>query len=623
VPFTSVTLATSHTLISLTPHTTSSPTRRRPPTEITNPLSTSPGHRHNPIKQVLHPTLSTTHTVLLDQNTITAMCRIEEKVYTSKTGDIKTFEDAYLCERSSRGQPCSQLSRRRVGYHHKGMGFSDSASSLAPSSPITPPGSTTYIAEPRQPSGLSRRPSTREGKTAVTPEIIIHLGPRDKKRRPSISISTQQPRNTSSGSSNGYSGSEASHTVRTGFQEESYLPPYSPTHLSTRHGRNPSASSVTTSNSGTFSYVSSDYEPDSPHVRGESSRPKPMVHNPSPKAATRVLAGSPPSPYRTTTIAPNSAATRGKSSLDSLQGERSGSSRGSSRQSAETDRAYRERREEERKYPDEGEDAVGETAKQVRFTDREGTRARERKTYVEKEQHRAEYREEKRKGRGEKSERESRREGTRQPTTEARRQSRSRRPSDANALKDDERKRLLAAEKRQMQGEKLTAEAREREENIENLLLKQQHPDYWSARSNPTPAAPSLDRPSAAAYNVRTVQPAATRQYAPPPVSYYNGARTETHPRRPSSSHAEHPNPFSRPMQPPTAPGAWDTQPLRDALPSALPSARYHDPYGASHQQQQQPPPPPPHQLQSDSHTRARQASSNMNRAFGHGYPPQ
>jgi hypothetical protein len=550
------------------------------------------------------------------------MCRIEEKVYTSKAGDIKTFEDTYLCERSSRGQPCSQLSRHRVGYHHQGMGFSDSASSLAPSSPITPSGSNTYIAEPRHTSGLNRRPSTREGKTAVNSEIIIHLGSRDK-RRPSISISTQKPRNTSSGSSNGYPDSEASHTVRTGYQEESYLPPYSPaTTLNTpRHGRNPSASSVTTSNSGTLSYVSSDYDFDSPHSRGESSRPKPMVHNPSPKAATRVLAGSPPSPYRTTTIAPNSAATRGKSSLDSLQGERSGSSRSRSRQPTETDRAYRKRRKEESKYPDEGDDAAGETARQVRFMDREETRAQERNMYVEKDPHRADHRKEKRKERGERSERDSRRERTRQPTAEPRRQSRSRRPSDANAYKDDERKRLLAAEKCQMEGEKLTAEAREREENIDNLLQRQQDPDYYSARSNPALAAPSLDRPSGAAYNVRSFEPAAPRQHAPPPVAFYNGAHPGPRPRRPSSSQAEHPNPFSRPMPPPsTAPGAWDTQPLRDALPSA----RYHDPYGAS-----QPPPPPPHQQQqhqhqSDSHTRAQQASGNMNRKFGYGgYPPQ
>jgi hypothetical protein len=559
------------------------------------------------------------------------MCRIEETVYTSKAGDTKTFEQTYPCERSSRGQPCSQLSRHRVGYQHQGMGFSDSASSLAPSSPITPSGSNIYITESRQPSGLSRRPSTREGKTTVNPEIIIHLGSRDN-RRPSISISTQKPRNTSSGSSNGYPDSESSHPIRTGYQEEPYLPPYSPaTHLGTpRHGRNPSASSVTTSNSESLSYVSSDYDYDSPHSRGESSRSKPVVHNPSPRAATRVLAGSPPSPYRTTTIAPNSAATRGKSSLDSLQGERSGSSRGSSRRSTEEHRDYRNRREEERKYPDEGEDASGETGRQVRFLDREEMRARERNMHIEKEQQHAEHRREKRKPREDKGERKSRREGTRQPTAEPRRQSRSRRASDANAHRDEERKRLLAAEKYQMEGEKLTAEAREREENIENLRLRQQDPDYYSARSNPAPAAPSLDRPSGAAYNVRSVQPAASRQHAPPPVSYYNGARAETRPRRPSSSqadrpslpHAEHLNPFSRAVPSSSmAPGAWDTQPLRDALPSA----RYHDPYGAS-QQHPPPPPPPPHQqqYQSDSHTRAQQASSNMNRMFGHGgYPPQ
>jgi hypothetical protein len=547
------------------------------------------------------------------------MCRIEETVYTSKAGDIKTFEQTYPCERSSRGKPCSQLSRHRVGYQHQSMGFSDSASSLAPSSPITPSGSNIYITEPRQPSGLSRRPSTREGKTTVNPEIIIHLGSRDK-RRPSISISTQKPRNTSSGSSNGYPDSETSHPIRTGYQEEPYLPPYSPvTHLGTpRHGRNPSASSVTTSNSETLSYVSSDYDYDSPHGRGESSRSKPVVHNPSPRAATRGLAGSPPSPYRTTTITPNSAATRGKSSLDSLQGERSGSSRGSSRQSTEARREYRKRREEERKYPDEGEDASGETGPQVRFMDREETRAKERNMYIEKEQQHVEHRKEKRKPLEDKSERKSRREGTRQPTAEPRRQSRARRASDANAYRDEERKRLLAADKLQMEDEKLTAEAREREENIENLRLRQQDPDYYSARGNPA----SADRPSGAAYNVRPVQPAASRQHGPPPVSYYNGARAETHLRRPSSSQAEHLNPFSRPMQPPsTATGTWDTQPLRDALPSA----RYHDPYGAS-QQQPPPPPPPSHQqqYQSDSHTRAQQASSNMNRMFGHGgYPPQ
>jgi hypothetical protein len=44
------------------------------------------------------------------------MCRVEEKVYINAAGDVTTFEDTYLCERSARGKPCSNTSRRRIGY---------------------------------------------------------------------------------------------------------------------------------------------------------------------------------------------------------------------------------------------------------------------------------------------------------------------------------------------------------------------------------------------------------------------------------------------------------------------------------------------------------------------------
>jgi hypothetical protein len=561
-------------------------------------------------------------------------------VYTNKAGDIKTFEDTYLCERSSRGKPCSKLSRHRVGYHHQSVGFSDSASSLLSSSPITPTGSNSYISEPRQPSALSRRPSTRDGKIAVNPEIVIHFGSKDKKRRLSVSTSTQKAHNISSGSSAGYSDSEGSHTVRTGFQDEPYLPPYSPgTHLGTpRHGRFPSTGSITNSSGGTPSHISSDYDYDSTHSRGESSRPKPMVHNPNPTAGTRVLAGSPPSPYNTTTIAPNSAATRGQPSPDSLRGERSGSSRGSSRISTETDREYRRRREEERKYPDEAEDPARESARQVRFKDRDEARAEKRNgdVYVDKEKQRAEHREDKRRQREERSERETRREKVKQPTAAPRRQSRSRQSSVATA-QEEERRRLMEAETYQMEGERLQAEARERDEEVERIREQQSNIDYYNTRGNPstlpqhntTSTASAFDRPSAP-YKVNLVQPTAPRhdtsqrQHAPPPVSFFNGSRPEHRPRRPSSSHAERPsalhaerpsfphterpNPFAQSIPPPPA-DPWNTQPLRDALPSA----RHHEPRYSAQQQQA-----------AENHARAQQASGNLNRAFGYGkYPPE
>ena len=585
-------------------------------------------------RRELRPNTLITHTRRLHQHSTAAMCRIEQKVYTSKAGDIKTFEDINLCERSSHGIPCSNLSRHRVGYHHRSVGFSDSASSLPSSSPITPSGSNTYIAEPRQPSALSRRPSTQKGKTAVNPELVIHFVPKTKKRRPSITVSTRTPR-ISTGSSAAYSDSEGSHTVPTGFPDEPHLPPYSPaTHLGTpRHGRFPSTGSVTNSSGGTSSHISSDYDYDydydSPHSRGESSRPKTVVHNPNPTSGVRILAGT-PSPYKTTTIAPNSAATRGGPSPDSLRGERSGSFRGSSRVSSEADRAYRKRREEERKYPDEAQDPTRESARQVRFTDREES--------VNKDKQRADYREDRRRQR-EESDREARRERSKQAPAEPRRQSRSG-PSAVATAQEDERKRLLKAETRQMQGEKLKAEAREREEDVDRLREQQQNVNYYSARNNPpqhptSTTAASFDRPPVS-YNVNIVQPAAAtapapRPHAPPPAAYYNiTSHTGQRSRRPSSSHAERPvypavverpNPFAQ--QPGLTPAAtWDTQGLREALPSA----RHHDSRSAAqqyqHQNQQQ------HQRQHQQHAaenlaRAQQASGSLHRAFGcGGYPP-
>jgi hypothetical protein len=45
------------------------------------------------------------------------MCRIEEKVYLNAAGDVKPYEDIYFCERSARGNPCSNTSRHRIGLH--------------------------------------------------------------------------------------------------------------------------------------------------------------------------------------------------------------------------------------------------------------------------------------------------------------------------------------------------------------------------------------------------------------------------------------------------------------------------------------------------------------------------
>jgi hypothetical protein len=169
-----------------------------------------------------------------------------------------------------------------------------------------------------------------------------------------------------------------------------------------------------------------------------------------------------------------------------------------------------------------------------------------------------------------------------------------------------------------MSGERQNAEALEREEELYNLHEQQQSLPYYNTRTNPpvptrrdsisAAAPPSLDRLNTR--NVHVVQPSmpsatradgSQRQHTGPPVSFYNQGRAEYPTRRPSSSHQEHPNPFAHASSQTTA-DSWDTRGLRDALPNArYPSDDRYNP--------QRP----------DSHARAQQASSSLNRAFGHG----
>ncbi|KAJ8106115.1 hypothetical protein OPT61_g9755 [Boeremia exigua] len=227
------------------------------------------------------------------------MCRIDERAYVRSDGHESVFQDNVLCEKGrQRGRMCSDARVRRTEYP-------DPTSSPIASSPLTPSANT----RPRRPS-TSGRPSTREGPiTSLTPEIHIELGSKKGKGKGYISITTGKSKRLSTSST---SGSDASHTVRTGY------PNISPPPLDSGYGvLRPGYSQRNPSSDESFASSSRGYRPsddyDTPSLvtttTEASSGNHPIIHNNARQRVskidtTRGPSDSLPSPYRLTEFAP-------------------------------------------------------------------------------------------------------------------------------------------------------------------------------------------------------------------------------------------------------------------------------------------------------------------------------
>ncbi|KAF2243112.1 hypothetical protein BU26DRAFT_126576 [Trematosphaeria pertusa] len=466
------------------------------------------------------------------------MCRVEERVYITADGRRQTFEDTYHCDKAHRGKLCSKVKRRTTEYFKPAPSqvSRDDASSPASNNPPTPTG--TYYVERREPSGVARRPSTRDGQrvTALKPEIIIEFGAKkDKSKKyphPHVSLSASKSYKrsslgTASIGSNEVAvespGSDASYPIRTGFPEAPVPPtdPFGqapgyttrPAVPQSHHRHTSSASSYTTSQPPSL-YATS--EPESPSGRRAPRYPPTIVHNtlpgvaPSSPTASRGSAPAPSSPYRTTIRAPQGSshdnlAPDGLTPLEYTEfHDRSASSHASSGRAVAPeiiDRAVdRERRrkqkEDDKKRQEEAdrryaEDlAKQEEVKQVRFElgraeDRQRQRGEQK--LAESEKRRAEEREEARRRKAreqeEKAAKESRREKTKPPPAynNNKPSGRPRRHSMTQAEKE-ERDRLLAETEAQMERERMATEVREREERAAQLREEQQKNAYWDPR---------------------------------------------------------------------------------------------------------------------------------------------
>ncbi|KAH7361303.1 hypothetical protein BKA66DRAFT_425700 [Pyrenochaeta sp. MPI-SDFR-AT-0127] len=467
------------------------------------------------------------------------MCRIEERIYVNANGHRSKFEEAFPCDKSRGGKLCSKVKRRTSEYHPKNGAMSRD-DTPSPINPPTPTGAGTYLTQPRRPSGSGSRPSTRDGQKVIKPEIIIEFGPKNSKstKYPSVSVSTGSYKRSSLGASSIGSndvaiespGSDASHTVRTGFPEAP-LPPSvafgrsdnyiaTPTVPQGRHHRHTSSSSSFTGSSRTPSlYVTSDPDYDSPTNQRTARYSSTVVHNhttanvpPSPsRSQPGISAGS----YRTAVVTPHgftqethtpdglypldysefadqSASSHASSGAPEIT--RRGKDRDERRKKKEEDRRLQE--ELDRKAAEELEKA--ENIKQVRFElGRAEGRAQERaqKVYAETEKARAEAREEARKRKEEERKSEERKLKEREEQVRKRKEERSKpptndftkRPTGTRRLsmtqtQIEDQRRLLAAEEIRMQGEREAAEAREREERSAAFRQQQEQPGYYDPR---------------------------------------------------------------------------------------------------------------------------------------------
>jgi len=475
------------------------------------------------------------------------MCRVEERVYISADGHRSKFEDTFPCDKSRKGRLCADVKKRTTEYYPK-KGSIARSDTPSPVNPPTPTGTGAYIVQPRRPSSSGGRPSTRDGPKALKPEIIIEFGASKGKGKkyPSVSVSTKAYKRTSHGGSSNDEiaidspGSDASHTMRTGFIEAPLAPQaayghsdsYSttPTLSHGYHHRHTSSSSSYTGSSRTPSlYVTSDPDLDSPPSTRNTRLPPAITQAPSSPSKSRAQTGPSSSGYNTTLITPHGYSVDSRASDGHLThdyqdpADRSASSRassgasGKSRRGKEPERSGR-RKDEERRRQEEMDREVAEAlsrenVKQVRFeVGRAEARANERaeNLLAQKEKDRATVREEARREqqlRDEEDVRQRRKERDEEDARQRRKEkerpkpvisnSSSKRPSSRRGsmtmtrAERDEQQRLLDADLERMQNESRAAEAREREERAATLRQQQQDTAYYNPRTGGMPTSTS------------------------------------------------------------------------------------------------------------------------------------
>jgi hypothetical protein len=463
------------------------------------------------------------------------MCRVEERIYISAEGHRSKFEEAFPCDKARKGKLCPKVKTRTTEYYPK-KGIIPRNDTPSPTNPPTPTGTGSYLVQPRRPSSSGGRPPTRDGQKAIKPEIIIEFGAKNNNGKKYVSVSTNSYKRSSLGASSlddiavESPGSDASHTIRTGYPDAP-LPPQTtiyghsdsyntvPTISHGYHHRHTSSTSSYTDSSRTPSlYVTSDLDYDSP-TNTRSTRLPPAIHNPpttqSSSSRSRNHANTSSAGYNVTMVTPNGYSQDPHAQEGFLPSgyqdlpDRSVSSHTSSGTSSKSRRAkdsdesrkkkHSERKSQEEEDREDDARAKEENIKQVRFElGRAEGRAKERAETLlaEKEKLRATEREDGRRRREREREREeearrkeeeaakARRKEKSQLATTTKRPAGSRRTSiSMTPAQQDEQRRLLAAELGHMQGEKGAAEAREREERTAFLLQQQQDPSYYNPRT--------------------------------------------------------------------------------------------------------------------------------------------
>jgi hypothetical protein len=590
------------------------------------------------------------------------MCRVEERIYVSAEGHRSKFEEAFPCSKARRGRLCAEVQTRTTEYFPK-KGVNPRDSTPSPINPPTPTGTGTYIVQQRRPSSSGSRPSTRDG-AKIKPEIIINFSGKNKKGKGYVSVSTGAYKQSSDEIAVESPGSDASHTVRTGYPEAP-LPPQAPVYghsdayntIPTHgyHHRHTSSTSSYTGSSRTPSLlVTSDPDFDSPTTT-RGGRLPPAIHYSS-------TAGAPLSPgkshhgrsssndYNLTLVAP-------RDDYHDL-GDRSASSHASSGASGSSRR--RKDHDQTRKKNDEAE----ENAKQVRFDlGRAEGRAKERaeSQLAEKEKQRAADREDIRQRKNREYEEENAKARRREELKPAKSSSSSAKPkagsrresiSGMTPAQQKEHRRLLAAELGHMQVESKAADDREREERAALLRQQQQEPSYYNPRAAPMPdnastmtrrnstsrrdsftaeARPTmLGRSNSRRTNTsQTNQPListqgaagymqapSTRSHAPPPVSFPPNFNTRPTSARRSSISAQD-NPFLAQTR---ISGTSLENPFA-TTPSIISPTIHQDPWDARNVREALPPMRQPadgrYLKASGTHSAARQASRAMARATG------
>ena len=505
------------------------------------------------------------------------MCQIDQKIYVRADGHRSVFHDTRQCvDGRRRGKTCSDAKIRTTEYH-------DPTSPPIPSSPLTPNG-PSYQTRTRRPS-TSSRPSTRDGPIkSLKPEIHIEIGTKKGKGKtyPTVTLTTGKTHRSSTGSTYTYEspGSEGSHRVRTGYPEVP-APPlnenYGGLHSRPRQYLNPSSDESFISPT----YHSSDAY-DTPSLAtgttATSSGNRPVIHHaprhvPSPVDTTRTTrgqAGTPPSPYRTTEFTPRGVY------HETTGGE-------------DRERRRVEARKKQQQEALDSEVAANlmreENDKHLRFkTDHFKHRAEQRaeSVFAAYEQRRAEDRERIRQQERKEREAQAAKEAAAKRSKPSSSKPKSSRKTSVSmsAAEAAKQRQLLAADARQMERERINADALDREEWLmqqqqlpqtqpsrqSSLQEWQQDPRYYDPRDArptvPSSQPPMIRRPSQSGQTRPNLSRAPSTRSSgatqiredrrQPPVSYYNGsARTDlpsARERRPSSSSGNGPaNLFVRP----------------------------------------------------------------------------